>query len=62
MGASANVNATFGNCHHGIAVPTGVKIFDWLLKMYRGRIRFTVPMLWALAFLLPLQFGGATGC
>ena len=61
MGASANVNATFGIATMVIAVPTGVKIFDWLLTMYRGRIRFTVPMLWALAFLPTFAIGGATG-
>ena len=61
MGASANVNATFGIATMIIAVPTGVKIFDWLLTMYRGRIRFTVPMLWALAFLPTFAIGGSTG-
>ncbi|MDD5269340.1 MAG: cytochrome o ubiquinol oxidase subunit I [Methylococcales bacterium] len=61
MGASANVNAAFGIATMVIAVPTGVKIFDWLLTMYRGRIRFTVPMLWALAFLPTFAIGGATG-
>ena len=61
MGASPNVNAIFGMATMVIAVPTGVKIFDWLLTMYRGRIRFTVPMLWALAFLPTFAIGGATG-
>jgi len=61
MGASANVNAVFGIATMVIAVPTGVKIFDWLLTMYRGRIRFTVPMLWALAFLPSFAIGGAAG-
>ncbi|MCK9605641.1 MAG: cytochrome o ubiquinol oxidase subunit I [Methylomonas sp.] len=61
MGASANVNAAFGIATMIIAVPTGVKIFDWLLTMYRGRIRFSVPMLWALAFLPSFAVGGATG-
>ena len=61
MGASANVNAAFGIATMIIAIPTGVKIFDWLLTMYRGRIRFNVPMLWALAFLPTFAVGGATG-
>ena len=61
MGASAGVNAAFGISTMVIAVPTGVKIFDWLLTMYRGRIRFNVPMLWALAFLPSFAIGGATG-
>ncbi|MDD2737716.1 MAG: cytochrome o ubiquinol oxidase subunit I [Methylomonas lenta] len=61
MGASANVNAAFGIATMIIAVPTGVKIFDWLLTMYRGRIRFQTPMLWALAFLPTFAIGGATG-
>ncbi|MDD5275440.1 MAG: cytochrome o ubiquinol oxidase subunit I [Methylovulum sp.] len=61
MGASANVNAAFGIATMVIAVPTGVKIFDWLLTLYRGRIRFDVPMLWALAFIPTFAIGGATG-
>ncbi|MGY6275446.1 cytochrome o ubiquinol oxidase subunit I [Methylomonas sp. MgM2] len=61
MGASADVNAAFGIATMIIAIPTGVKIFDWLLTMYRGRIRFNVPMLWALAFLPTFAVGGATG-
>ena len=61
MGAGPNVNAVFGIATMIIAVPTGVKIFDWLLTMYRGRIRFATPMLWALAFLPTFAIGGSTG-
>ncbi|MGR9114280.1 MAG: cbb3-type cytochrome c oxidase subunit I, partial [Gammaproteobacteria bacterium] len=61
MGASADVNAAFGIATMIIAVPTGVKIFDWLLTMYRGRIRFATPMLWALAFLPTFAIGGSAG-
>ncbi|WP_036300491.1 cytochrome o ubiquinol oxidase subunit I [Methylomarinum vadi] len=61
MGASANVNAIFGIATMIIAVPTGVKIFDWLLTMYRGRIRFTTPMLWSLAFIPAFAVGGVSG-
>ena len=50
MGASANVNAVFGMATMIIAVPTGVKIFDWLFTMYRGRIVFHPAMLWTLGF------------
>lgn len=61
MGASADVNAAFGIATMIIAVPTGVKIFDWLLTLYRGRIRFSTPMLWALAFLPTFAIGGSAG-
>ena len=40
MGAGANVNAFFGVASMIIAVPTGVKIFNWLFTMYGGRVRF----------------------
>ena len=61
MGAGPNVNAAFGIATMIIAVPTGVKIFDWLLTLYRGRIRFTTAMLWSLAFLPTFAIGGSTG-
>ena len=44
-----------------IAVPTGVKIFNWLFTMYGGRIRFTTPMLWAIGFMVTFVIGGMTG-
>ena len=44
MGAGADVNAVFGIASMVIAIPTGVKIFNWLFTMYGGRVRFTVPM------------------
>ena len=49
MGAGANVNAFFGIMSMIIAVPTGVKVFNWLFTLYRGRVRFEVPVLWAVA-------------
>ena len=52
MGAGGNVNAFFGIMTMIIAIPTGVKIFNWLFTMYRGRIRFTTPMLWFLGFVV----------
>ena len=61
MGAGANVNAFFGVATMVIAVPTGVKVFNWLFTMYGGRIRFSVPLLWALAFMVTFVIGGMTG-
>ncbi len=61
MGAGANVNAFFGIATMIIAIPTGVKIFNWLLTMYRGRITFSVPMLWTIGFISTFAIGGMTG-
>lgn len=61
MGAGANVNAFFGIMTMVIAVPTGVKVFNWLFTMYGGRIRFTSPMLWFIGFVVTFAIGGATG-
>lgn len=61
MGASADVNAFFGIMTMAIAVPTGVKIFNWLFTMYRGRIRFTTPMLWFMGFVATFTVGGVAG-
>ena len=61
MGSSANVNAFFGIATMIIAVPTGVKVFDWLLTMYRGRIYFHPSMLWTLGFIVTFVIGGMTG-
>jgi cytochrome o ubiquinol oxidase subunit I len=61
MGASANVNAIFGIASMIIGVPTGVKIFNWLFTMYGGRVRFNVPVLWTIGFMVSFVFGGLTG-
>ncbi len=61
MGAGANVNAFFGIMTAIIAIPTGVKVFNWLFTMYRGRIRFTSPMLWFMGFVTTFTIGGVTG-
>ena len=61
MGQSANINAVFGIATMVVGIPTGVKIYDWILTLYRGRIRFSVPMLYALAFLVLFPLGGLTG-
>lgn len=61
MGQASDVNATFGIATMLIGIPTGVKIYDWILTMYRGRVRFTSPILWAIAFLFTFVIGGMTG-
>ncbi|MEX2963613.1 cytochrome o ubiquinol oxidase subunit I [Microbulbifer sp. TYP-18] len=61
MGSSANVNAFFGIMTMIIAVPTGVKLFNWLFTIYRGRLRLTVPVLWTLGFMVTFTIGGMTG-
>jgi cytochrome o ubiquinol oxidase subunit 1 len=61
MGAGANVNAFFGIATMIISVPTGVKVFNWLFTMYRGRIVFSMPMMWTLGFLITFTIGGMTG-
>ncbi len=61
MGAGANVNAFFGIATMIISIPTGVKIFNWLFTMYKGRITFTTPMLWTIGFLISFSIGGMTG-
>lgn len=61
MGAGANVNAFFGIMTMVIAIPTGVKVFNWLFTMFRGRIIFATPMLWFFGFLTTFILGGMTG-
>ena len=61
MGAGGNVNAFFGISTSVIAVGTGVKMYNWIFTMYGGRIRFTTPMLWSIAFLTTWIVGGMTG-
>jgi cytochrome o ubiquinol oxidase subunit 1 len=61
MGAGADVNAIFGIASMIIAVPTGVKIYNWLFTMYGGRIRFALPMMWAIGFMVTFIIGGLTG-
>jgi cytochrome o ubiquinol oxidase subunit 1 len=61
MGAGGDVNAVFGIASTIIAVPTGVKIYNWLFTMYGGRVRFTTPMLWAVGFLVTFVIGGMSG-
>ena len=61
MGAGANVNAFFGIMTMVIAIPTGVKIFNWLFTMYRGQIHFDAPMVWFMCFAVTFTLGGVTG-
>ncbi|CAM4417873.1 cbb3-type cytochrome c oxidase subunit I [Paenibacillus xylanexedens] len=61
MGSGADVNAFFAVTTMLIAIPTGVKIFNWLFTMYRGRIHMATPMMWTLAFIPCFIVGGMTG-
>lgn len=61
MGAGSDVNAFFGIMTMIIAIPTGVKIFNWLFTMYRGKIRLESPMLWFIGFVVLFTIGGMAG-
>src|ERR1700743_2962757 len=61
MGSGASVNSFFGITTMIISIPTGAKMFNWLFTMYRGRIRFDVPMLWTMGFMFTFVIGGMTG-
>ncbi|MBV8797696.1 MAG: cbb3-type cytochrome c oxidase subunit I [Hyphomicrobiales bacterium] len=61
MGAGPNVNAIFGIASMIIAVPTGVKVFNWMFTMYGGRVRYNVPMYWGIGFIITFIIAGMTG-
>src|SRR3569833_2605657 len=61
MGSGASGNSFFGITTMIISIPTGAKIFNWLFTMYRGRIRFELPMMWTVAFMITFVIGGMTG-
>ncbi|HEY0181215.1 MAG TPA: cytochrome o ubiquinol oxidase subunit I [Rhodopila sp.] len=61
MGAGADVNAIFGIASMIIAVPTGVKVFNWLFTMYGGRVVYSASILWSLGFMVTFVIGGMTG-
>src|SRR5712691_2254632 len=61
MGAGPNVNAIFGIASMIIAVPTGVKVFNWLFTMYGGRVTYSAPILWSIGFMITFVIGGMTG-
>jgi cytochrome o ubiquinol oxidase subunit 1 len=61
MGAGPEVNAVFGIASMIIAIPTGVKIYNWLFTMFGGRVRYATPMLWSIGFMITFIVGGLTG-
>ncbi|WCF05900.1 cbb3-type cytochrome c oxidase subunit I [Paenibacillus thiaminolyticus] len=61
MGSGADVNAFFALTTMLIAIPTGVKVFNWLFTMFRGKITFETPMLWTIGFIVCFIIGGMTG-
>lgn len=61
MGAGAAVNAVFGIATMVIAIPTGVKVFNWIFTMYRGRVKLATPMLWFMGFVVTFTLGGLAG-
>lgn len=61
MGASADLDAFFGLMTMIIAIPTSVLVFTWIATMYKGKIRFTTPMLWFLGFIAIFTIGGMAG-
>ena len=61
MGAGANVNAFFGIATMIISIPTGVKIFNWLFTMNKGRVEYSASMWWTVSFFLTFTIGGMTG-
>ncbi|MET4595749.1 cytochrome o ubiquinol oxidase subunit 1 [Sphingomonas sp. PvP107] len=61
MGSGASVNSFFGITTMIISIPTGAKIFNWLFTMYKGRIRYELPMMWTVAFMVTFTIGGMTG-
>jgi len=61
MGAGGDVNAFFGIMTMIIAVPTGVKVYNWLFTLFGGRIRYTSPVLWSIGFMVTFVIGGMTG-
>jgi cytochrome o ubiquinol oxidase subunit 1 len=61
MGAGADVNAFFGIMSAIIAIPTGVKVFNWLFTLFHGRVVYKTPVLWAIGFMVTFVIGGMTG-
>ncbi|MEH6952058.1 cbb3-type cytochrome c oxidase subunit I [Nitrobacter sp. NHB1] len=61
MGQGADINAVFGIASMLIGIPTGVKVYNWMLTMFRGRVRFTVPMIYSIGFILLFVLGGISG-
>src|SRR5699024_10232807 len=61
VGLGPIANTFFAITTMGIAIPTGIKVFNWLFTMRGGVIRFTTPMLFALGFVPSFVMGGVTG-
>jgi len=61
MGSGASVNAFFGIMTMIIGIPTGVKLFNWIFTMYKGRVELTASMWWVIAMLITFTVGGMTG-
>ena len=61
MGQSADINAFFGIATMLIGIPTGVKIYNWTWTMFMGRVRYTAPMLFSIAFMVTFVIGGLSG-
>jgi cytochrome o ubiquinol oxidase subunit 1 len=61
MGSGASVNSFFGISTMIISIPTGAKLFNWLFTMYKGRIRYELPMMWTISFMITFTIGGMTG-
>ena len=55
------MNAIFSAITFSVAIPSAIKIFNWLLTMYKGSIAFTTPMLYVLSFIFIFAIGGLTG-
>src|SRR5262249_56065758 len=61
VGGGAKVKVLLGIMSWIMGVPSGVKVFNWLFTMFRGRIVFKTPMLWAVGFIVTFVIGGLTG-
>ena len=61
MGAGPDINSFFSVATMLVGIPTGVKVFNWMFTMYKARITYTTPMLWAMFALFLLLVGGLTG-
>jgi cytochrome c oxidase subunit 1/cytochrome c oxidase subunit I+III len=61
VGLGNTVDAFFSASSMLIGIPTGVKVFNWIATMYGGKIKFTVSMMFAIAFLIEFTIGGLSG-
>jgi cytochrome o ubiquinol oxidase subunit 1 len=61
MGAGPVVNVFYSIATMLVSIPTGVKVFNWAFTMFRGRLTFTTPMLWAVSAIFMQLIGGLTG-